>query len=177
MTKYTVKPGKTNFRPLEPWTPIHKAKGFEVEFTIRPGGWCSQEEWEGDNDWQDWWKLKGLTRCFSANNKQSALVGFRFGKDPGTYEVCGYLNDKDGGWKASPPVKIYAGKSNIITCVFEKGKAWYIGKGLNWSTPFDTPKLFRETGTYAGGADNGDGVYGGYATKEMNIDIEFKILK
>lgn len=177
MTRYTVKPGKTNFWPPESWVPIYKAQAFEVEFTIQPGGWCSQEEWEGDNDWWDWWKLKGLTRLFSANNKQTAFIGFRFGKSPETYEVCGYVNDKRGGWKASPPVIICSGESNIITCLFGGDKARYVGKGLNWETPFEVPKLLRETGTYAGGADNGDGVYGGYATKEMNIDIEFKIFK
>ena len=144
MTKYTVSPGKTNFRPLESWKPIWKPIGFEVDFTILPGGWCSEEDWEGDLDIEDWWKLKGLTHYLSVNNKLSAMVGFRFGKEPETYEYCGYVNDKNKGWKASKKVLIEAGKPQKVRCNFSRNKAWFTSDKLDWITDFDRHRWIQE---------------------------------
>lgn len=184
VTRYTVKPGKKNFRPIENPLPVFGAKGFEVYATFDRGGWCSIEDWNGDLDWYDWQKLKGLTRFFSPNNKQSAMFAFRFDKEPEHYQVAAYTNDEDGRFVASNYVTIEAQHDSIAAkCVFDsEGYAHYTastqgGEYINAKHRLKPFKLSRRIGTYAGGYDNAPGEFGGRAVKEMSIDITFEILK
>lgn len=182
MKTYTVKAGNTNFRPLENPLPVRKPTGFEISFIFLPGGWCSKEDWEGDNDWKDWQKLKGITHFFSGNTRRTVMFAFRFGERPETYEICAYTNDKKGNAKWYGSLIVDTGEQVSGWLKLEGGKAIYHlategGSYFDESHSFKLFKLCREVGTYAGGANNSPGPYGGKAVKDMSIKIKFDITK
>lgn len=193
MKTYTVKAGKTNFRPLENPFPVRNPKGFEISFMFLPGGWCSKEDYTYtdengnevfDKDWNDWQKLKGFTHFFSSNTKRTAILAFRFGEQPETYEVCAYINDKKGRplYDNDNTLIVEAneqasGTMQVINNVAVFNLATEGGGYYEEQHPFDLFKLCREVGTYAGGANNSPGPYGGQAAKDMSIRIDFKITK
>lgn len=190
-TTYTVKPGKANFRPLENPLPVFNPKGFEIVFKFLPGGWCSKDDYSFiddnsksvlDKDRDDLQKIKGITHFFSANNKRTAMFAFSFGDQPETYKLFAYTNDKKGNFKWSRPIIVESNEVVAGTCEFVDGKAVYNlategGLYLNESHDFKSFKIGREVGTYAGGANNSPGPFGGKAVKELSIDIDFNITK
>jgi hypothetical protein len=183
MVTYSIHPGQTNFRPLENPLPRFKVKGFTFSAKFLPGGWCSKEEWEGDADWFDWQKLKGITKFGSANNKQTAFIAFRFGVKPETYEITAYTNDSKAGWVVSKDIIIIeTGEVIAGSCDFKDNQAVYDiksegGEFLKESHTLKNFCIGREVGTFAGGANNSPGPFGGVAFKKMQIEIDFNILK
>lgn len=181
MQQYTIKKGQKNFRPYELPYPYWKPSGFEVQFKFHPGGWCSLADWDFDRDWYDWQKLAGLTRFFSANNKQSAMYAFRFGEEEETYELAAYLNDSAGQRIVSNPIVIRTGVYAQGFCSFENEnhvRFWARQEDesyLNFQHGFRRPKLMRRVGTYPGGRNNSEGPHGGRAVKAMQIELDFKI--
>ncbi len=176
MVTYSVHTGQTNFRPLENPLPRFNAKGFELEFLFHKGGWCSREEWGGDQDYYDWQKLKGLTGFFSLNNRNSAMFAFRYGEQEESYQIAPYTNFK-GRWKVSQEIIILAGQPVTVQAVFGKDKVTYYYGPLRVEHDFKRRLVMREIGTYAGGANNAPGPHGGQAFKDMKIDIDFKVTK
>jgi hypothetical protein len=184
-TTYTIKPGQSNFRPFENPLPVRKPKGFKVSGYFLPGGWCSKEEWEGDDDWGDWQKLKGITHFFSVNSHRTIMIAFRFGVEPGTYELTAYTNDKSyaKGWHSSGSVIVSEGEVFSFEAIFDgPRKVHYKGstEGGQYLDEVHTIRKFtlcREVGTFAGGDNNSPGPYGGKAVKEMSINLKFEIEK
>lgn len=183
-TTYTVQPGQTNFKPAEPIWPVFGVHGFKLKAKILPGGWCSREEWDGDGDWSDWWKLAGITYWLSRNNKRSAMIALRFGVEPETWDIAAYTNDKQHarGWAASAPLIINSGELLQAECnligncaqygvIGEQSHSIHVGHGIKG---FST---VRRIGTYAGGNNNSPGPFGGEATKPLSIEIDFQFLK
>ena len=179
-TKYTIYPGNKNFDPSEPIWPF-RASGFSIACRLTESCWWSPEDWEGDRDRADWNKLKGITYAFSANNKCSAMIAWRPGKLENVFEITAYTNDRHGGWTVTgTPVEVYAGE--VFYCsarVYDDAVRYeisYYGNINEYTHPFRRPwlKLYRETGTWIGGENNEPGPYGGRATQNMVMWIDFQ---
>ena len=183
MTEYTIAPGQSNFRPLENPAPIFMPSGFRVAFKFDPSCWYSLEDWEGDIDWYDINKLKGLTYFFSANNRCSALIGWRPAKAENTFEVMPYTNDRKGRFQFSPGILVYAGEmvyaESYIGPNHVEYRLKYYGVETSYKHDFNRPwlRVFREVGTSIGGANNSPGKYGGYATQDMKLWADFEVVR
>lgn len=191
MELYTVQKGKANFKPKESIWPKFGVSGFEVTGWFVPGGWASKEDYSYvnpkgdlvlDNDRQDWQKLKGLTYWLSRNNRRSLMFAFTYGDNPETYTVTAYTNDKKGGWYASGQHTLKSGEIFTGRCVMKGNYATYqfwVDGELRFTTKHDfkTMKSVREMGTFAGGANNSPGPFGGVAAKDMEIQLSFSILR
>ena len=185
MTRYVVKPGKTNFKPNEWILPKFGVKGFALEGKFIEGGWCSKEDYsyindDGekvvDRDISDWMKLRGLTYWLSRNNKQSIMFAFSYGEEPETYNVTAYTNDKKKGWFNSGLAIVKAGVTFQGGCEMKGDEAIYYFKIENKlvfevTHPFTNMRTVRDIGTYAGGANNSAGPFGGKAVKRLEIEL------
>lgn len=192
---YTVEKGQINFRPLESFWPVFQASGFTVEGEILPGGWSSKLDWSYedadtgeilvDKDRYDAQKIKGITHFFSPNNKRSLMLAFNLEDDTETYSLTAYTNDEKRTGKAflrSEKVPYVAGQRFKCICVMGRRKAKYqiyVDDELKLEVihPFKRARTVREVGTYAGGADNAAGPYGGEARKRMQMRLNFNITK
>ena len=178
-TTYTISPGQSNFRPLENPLPRFQ-RGFEIAVRFDESCWWSAEDWEGDQDRQDWNKLKGLAYYFGLNNHRSAMIAWRPSERENTFEVTAYTNNKRGGWKTTGnPVEVVAGEvfyasGNITGRLVEYSITSY-GRTSLYTHPWDKVWLnvYREVGTSIGGANNSPGPYGGEATQDMKMEIDF----
>lgn len=89
--------GYHDFKPNPSWFPKSKTR-YEVTFRFTKSMYYTKKEL-GD-DVSDINKLGGFTWFFNANNKDSALLGWR--PDQGTknfFEVFLYVNDRKGGFR------------------------------------------------------------------------------
>ena len=101
---YSVEIDKHDFLPNAlPW-PYFGAREYEFSIRFDSSAWWSIEDqdYHYGNDIYDWNKIGGLTNYFTANNKQSVLVGWRPSPDWMVMELAAYVNDKYGGFKAGP---------------------------------------------------------------------------
>ena len=184
MKKYTIRPGQTNWRPYENPLPRLWVKGFEVRFRFAPSCWWSQEDWQYDLDREDWNKLKGLTWYFSPNNKSSAMIAWRPAIEENIFEVTAYTNPERGRFQVTgTPVLIKAGEDGWARCQLGKREVDYTittPMGENdykhfWTRP--APGVWREVGTYQGGANNEPGPFGGATTQYMEMETQFRIIR
>lgn len=174
-TRYTIAPGQNNFRPLE--NPLPRlASGFELAARFAPSCWWPETP-ENRKDREDWNKLKGVTYFFGPNDRRSAMIAWRPGKLQGVIEVTAYTNDKRGGWLTTgKPVLVHVGEVFLASCYLNGREAHYAISSFGRTTtypphPWDAPwlKVFREVGTWIGGS--------GAAVQEMELEIDFKIIK
>lgn len=186
MIRYTIKAGKQNFKPREPIFP-RCAKGFEIKALLDKSCWWSSEDWQGDRDRQDWNKLAGITSAFSANNKRSAMIAWRPADVENTFLLTAYTNDRAGGFEAGmsgmSAIAVKAGERFRAQCYIaeelfrhEAEYKIFTTSGELWCNHrFDAPwlPLYRQVGTWMGGADNSPGPFGGAASKDMSIQIAF----
>lgn len=192
MKEYTIKPGRSNFRPMECILP-RLANGFEFEAMLRPSCWWSPEDWQGDRDRNDWNKLTGMTGAFGRNNARAALIAFRPADRPNTFLLTGYTNDKRTGWTFGNPAggieaiaveadrlitgsgKLggFAERSPYVEYRIQCGQELFITEH-----PFDPAwhGWYRQTGTSIGGANNSPGPFGGFATQHMSLLLKFKFV-
>lgn len=143
--------------------------------------WWSIDDWEGDRDYEDANKLKGLTHAFSLNNHTTAMLAWRPAHKLHTMEVAAYTNDKNGDWMIGPWKTIACGDKGIASCKFDQGVAKYSiilpHHEVDFVThPFPQCAMMREVGTSIGGADNSPGPYGGKATQAMKLYCDFRVL-
>ena len=181
MKTYSIKAGQTNFRPFEPIWPIWKPGGFEIAGRFLPGGWCSLEDWDNDKDWYDWQKLGGITNFFSGNATQTAMFAFAFNEAVETYKITPYTNPKRGRWVAGQAMIVDANETFALSCTFNKNTVYYNMTSEGNKSPQQSHELKRfwlgrRVGTYAGGANNSPGPFGGKTAKDMSIELEFKTL-
>lgn len=175
MITYQIKPGQKNFRPFENPLPRFGARGFELNFMIESGAWCSLEDWQGDRDYYDWQKLKGLTSYFSSNNRRTAMFAFRFGVEPETYQLVSYTN-YPGKRRGTGQILTFKADELVFTqAVFAAEEAIFYYGPHRMAHDFRAGYVMREVGTYPGGANNADGPHGGRALKAMTIKAEFTI--
>lgn len=175
MKTYTIRPGQWNFNPLESWFP-RRARGFMGSVIFDSSAWWSIDDWQGDRDIFDANKLKGLTCYFSANNYNSAMIAWRPGSKDNVFEVFAYTNYPGSEWKTGPIVKVEAGQKLHFQARIDRKQVAYNIEEKKITHPFRRCWFYREVGTSIGGADNSPGPYGGKATQEMKIYVNFKIL-
>ncbi len=175
MKDYVVEAGRQNFRPNESILPRIAAKGMEVYAVFDSSSWWSIDDWNGDRDYYDWNKLKGLTAYWSTNNRQTAMFAWRPDSTAYTIQVTAYTNDKKGGWTAGPPVRVRCGDlfTGIINWTSRKASYQYGEESVIHD--LRRPYVTRETGTWIGGGNNSEGPYGGQAHKEMKVSVETRI--
>lgn len=186
MIRYTIKAGKQNFKPREPIFP-RCAKGFEIKALLDESCWWSSEDWQGDRDRQDWNKLAGITSAFSANNKRSAMIAWRPADAPNTFLLTAYTNDKKGGWQHGrtglEAITVHAGETfkaevfiNEELLRYEADYRIITARGEFWCNhKFDKPlfNFYRRIGTWIGGANNSPGDFGGEASQDMSLELDF----
>jgi len=178
MKTYTIQPGQSNFRPLDiPW-PRFGVRAFEVRAMFQPSCYYSLSEWEGDDDWYDWNKLKGITEFWTPNNCRACMVAWRPDAKREWFQVAAYVNYPGTNVQVAHLGIIPAGvpfsvrvKMRGDEAVFE-----YDGDGIRKSIAlaYRRPWVCREVGTWIGGADNEPGQYGGKATKYMELLADVK---
>ena len=176
MITYQIKPGQKNFRPFENPLPRFGATGFELELIIEPGGWCSLDDWQGDRDYYDWQKVKGLTSYFSPNHCRTAMFAFRFGEQEETYQIAAYTNFPGKTRTVGPVLEVQAGEKVFAQAVLNRQEAIYYYGSHRVVHDFKRAWIMREVGTYAGGADNATGPFGGRAVKPLTLNLAFSIL-
>jgi hypothetical protein len=181
-TNYKIKKGEKNYSPMESWLPIFYPDGFEVYFRFNEG-WSSLEEWGGDKDWNDYQKLKGLTKYVTLNNYHSAIIAFNYNKEEDHYNIFPYVNYPGKEFKIEKNhIVVKKGEIGYAKVEIKKKKVLFTlkdahGTTLTFEYPFVKRMLVaRELGTYPGGGNNSEGPYGGAAFKDADIDIDFRIL-
>lgn len=180
--EYTIQPGQSNFRPVE--NPMPRwANGFKIEARLDESCWWSEEDWQYDKDRQDWNKLKGLTWYFSSNKRCSAMIVWRPGKLENVFEITAYTNDKRGNFTVTGnPVEVYAGENFQASAEFGRRAIQYnissFGRTSIYTHAWRRPwlRIYREVGTYVGGANNSPGQYGGQATQPMKMWAKFSLI-
>ena len=183
-TRYEIRAGQQNFQPKESIWPQFSVDGFQLAVRFPAESWVGLGEWEDDGDWYDWNKLKGVTDYFSPNNRNSALIAWRWGVAPNTFQLTAYTNQKDGSWTITgKPVTIYAGEVAYCQAITNRKNVYYeieyFGNTTEYNHKWKRPWLWvaREVGTWIGGENNSPGPYGGEAAKDMSIDIDFQLFK
>lgn len=175
MIQYTIQPKQQNFRPLEPILPFFNKKKFEVTFMFKENCYYSKEYWEGDGDWSDWNKLKGVSNLFTPNNVQAAMYAWRPAGTPDYIEVAPYVNDRNGDWIEGPGKLVRT--ETIRTFYIEwkdKNTVAFFYDGKYCEIELRRPWAMREIGTWIGGKNNAAGPYGGAATQRMDLFTNFK---
>lgn len=178
MTTYTIKPGQWNFRPLEPIRPRFVTKGFFGWAVFDESAWF---DWGDDRDILDWNKLKGLTSYFSPNNRHSAMIAWRPSPEMNLFEITGYTNypGKKAQHSGLKSLKAFAGEEIFFTCTINAFSVYYRiecgERQVEIEHKFWKRWIYREVGTSIGGANNSPGPYGGKATQNMKIDIDFNL--
>lgn len=176
LKEYNVKKGNQNFKPNESLWPVMNPKGFKLDAMIDSSCWYSLEDWNNDRDWFDYNKLKGITNYFTANNHTSALIAWRPHTEPYKFQIAAYTNYPKSGWTIGKPVTVAA--NTIFSCEADltKKKVTYSIQGQTTEHAFAKRIwMARRTGTWMGGANNSDGPYGGAASKDMKMWIEFDL--
>lgn len=181
--QYEIRAGQQNFKPLE--SPLPKwGKMVTIDAELDSSCFYSWRDWSFDRDWWDWNKLKGVTSFFGANNKTSAMVGWRPANIKG-FMLTPYVNDKKG--KAhyadgSDAFFIEVNQPFRVTIELQKNKAVYTFTAgdkaktytiSQWRRPWHG--IYREVGTWIGGANNEPGPYGGAATQDMKLLARMKL--
>jgi len=173
---YTIKPGQWNFRPLEPIRPRFGAKGFYGSVVFHESAWF---DWGDDKDEKDWNKLKGLTAYFGPNNRHSVIIGWRPTDEKNVFELTPYTNyPRSAATYEREGIKVRAGEEVFFECDINAFSADYViktdsGAILRATHNFWKRWIYREIGTSIGGANNSPGEFGGKATQEMKIEIDF----
>jgi hypothetical protein len=182
LTTYTIQAGEQNFKPLE--SPLPKVgRSFEITGIFDSTAYYSYASWSFDKDWFDWNKLKGVTCAASANNKSTVMVGFRPSNIDGFMVVTPYINDRKERAKYEP-----LGSGFVVECnkkfkvkinIYSKQTQFIFEQGNNkrsYTYKFKRPffPIWREVGTWMGGANNEPGRFGGYATQYMEIQARLK---
>lgn len=169
LTYYKIEPGEQNFTPNENPMPRSGNK-WTVALEFNPNCYWPIDDWEGDLDYLDWNKGKGVTGYFSANNNNTAMIAWRPAKDsPGFIEIAAYTNDRSGGLEVTPLGKIFHGVNASVDIYTYSRSVHYVYMGKEVRHDFDGAWLYRETGTWIGGANNSPGKYGGEATQTMGM--------
>ena len=188
MKTYSIKKGRTAFRPMACQLPALIYSGFSFTATLDSSCWFSADDVGGDKDRADWLKLTGITSAFSLNNKRSALIAFRPTDVPDVFAITAYTNDSKGGWKiGGPGFKIatvkageeFSGRMRFEQYLFTNAVSYYIDTPSGTFTAthdFDTPWhcLYREITPWWGGANNSPGPYGGAAPKDATLQLDFR---
>ena len=178
MKKYTIQPGQQNFKPLDSFWPRFNVKKFTVLARFAPSCYYSLQDWEGDRDWYDWNKLKGVTDFFSANNSRSCMVAWRPHVSDNHIEISAYVNYPGSEIKVQPLGVIECGKIFEVTVRMRGDESEFsYSDGETETTAFLRYRrawVSREVGTWVGGAGNAEGPYGGAATQYMELEAEVK---
>lgn len=188
MTKYTITEGKQNFKPIDNPFP-RRAKEFQVIARLTESCYYSFEDWDQDQDWNDWNKLKGLSWFFSDNAYDSALIGWRPGEAKNTFQISPYTRNGKESHQALSRDKAIVVKADetfkVTVKIYRKvvhydietadGDHHYVTHNLKRKKP----RWYREMGTWIGGANNdAEGKpYGGKATKDMTLYAKLRIIK
>lgn len=185
MKQYTILPGRQNFAPAEPVWP-RLGPGFRFRAVFHHSCYWSWADWGYDRDWYDWNKLAGLTWFFTPNNHTSALVAWRPGNVKGKIQVAPYVNYPGAAWTVGDTLtvdtgadenapellgNVYVGRRGIIY------RLWYGDESLKQEIPFKRPWpwISRQVGTWIGGGNDKEGPYGGEATQEMKLWLDFSM--
>jgi|GEM_PF-6879906 len=176
LKEYNIKQGKQNFSPTESIWPIYRPKGFDLVAVLDSSCWYSQEDWtyDVDGDWYDWNKLKGITNYFTPNNHTSALIAWRPDTIPYHFQIAPYTNYPKATWTVGDPVVVAANMPINCSADFSKRKVEYTIQDQETTHGFARRIWFgRETGTWMGGANNSEGPFGGPASKDMWLWVDF----
>jgi hypothetical protein len=99
--KQTIRPGSHDFRPNAfPW-PITGDFDLVLKIDFHENCWFPPDSTPCGRSWN---KAGGLTQFFSLNNHNSLLLAWRPADEAALLEVCMYVNDAEGGWRASAPL-------------------------------------------------------------------------
>ena len=177
--RYEIKKGQQNFSPKESWNPIYRPKGFRLTAVLDESCYYSNEDWtlNFDRDWNDWNKLKGVTNYFTLNNHTSALIAWRPDEKKNHFQFVAYTNFPKTNWIVGEPVIVEAGQEFSAEGILSRRRVNYTIQGQKTEHPFARRLWFgRETGTWIGGANNSEGPFGGEASQDMKMWINFEIL-
>jgi hypothetical protein len=192
MKQYTFTAGKHNAKPIDPVWPRVWPKGFRGSFILDKSCYFSYENWEKDTDWFDWnFKIAGMSAYFSANNKRSAIITARPAFEQDMFLVTAYTNDKKGGFKTGTDTQklgvlgFAAGEKVEYECKLTAGNLltthllYTLRTGnqeIYISHQFDVPwhGVYRQIGSWFGGADSNRNGIGGVPTKDMKYQAEFQ---
>ena len=177
--QYDIKEGQQNFSPKESFWPIYRPKGFRLTAILDESCWYSKEDWtlDYDKDWHDYNKLKGVTNYFTLNNHTSALIAWRPNKEPYHFDIAAYTNFPKTNWIIGEPVIVEAGQEFSAEGLLSRRKVSYTIQGEKTEHSFAKRLWFgRETGTWIGGANNSEGPFGGEASQDMKMWIQFNML-
>lgn len=178
MKEYTVQKDNHDFKPNDQRFFSWKSK-VKVRFSLTQSMWFSREDpdYQGGNDVFDWNKIAGVTGFFSSNSTNALMFAWRPAEElEGTFEIAGYVNDKDGA---------HSGETILFATVgteYEGEAVWsgdyavfklrevgedefsFVSMPLNrlpWYKRF-----YREIGPWFGGNQK--------AHKEMKLNLEIK---
>jgi len=194
MTEYAFEKGKHNAKPNQSICPRFGVRGFTGRFKLDLSCWFGKDEWKGDSDYYDWnFKVMGISSYFSANNRTSAIIAARPIDEPGKFIVTGYTNDGKGRFRTGQhteaigvlvveaeqevEVDVRLSKGNFFRpdrVQYElKTDANSIYIEHQFRIPFH--RIFREIGSWFGGADSNNNGIGGVPHKDMHYQAQMKV--
>ena len=194
--EYNIRKGEKNFTPSEPWLP-GLAKGFEFWVAFHHSCYFSWADREFDGDWKDVMKLRMLTLAYTPNNHLSYGAGFMPANGFGYILTTPYTNYPGTDFQTRredsvkvktvgtlPEAQLEAGSMAYGRVTRNSRKVFYHfecgNEELNVSHDFRLkwwqPWISRLTGTWAGGANNSPGRYGGEASQDMKLWLNFNTI-
>jgi hypothetical protein len=146
LTRYTVRAGRHNFRPLMPVIPMRRVRGFAVEFVFGEACWYDIKK-VGDH----WNKLMGVTSALTWNDHNACMAAWRPMPELGLFSVAGYVNwpGKEKSWRVLGEIE--AGESGRVECRFSAGAGWFKMGDMTHALDFVPAKCIRQVGMYFGG--------------------------
>jgi len=184
-TRHAVRVGRSLFWPRPSYWPL-RAKEIVVQLVLEESAWWGLEEWEYDRDYYDWNKGAGVTSALWWNNYNAAFIGWRpLDRQPGTFEVCSYINDHRGNWKAGEITTVKAHQAVLMKVLLIHRNQIFTelitdGVRIQHSAPWRRPwyNLYRWSGLSIGGSDSTDSRhYGGRAHRTMRLWSKYDITR
>jgi len=195
--EYNIRAGERNFSPMEPFWP-GLARQFEFWVAFHHSCYYSKEDWtlDYDMDWHDVNKLAMLTLAYTPNNHLSYGAGFMPGNISREILVTPYTNYPGSNFvtrrtdslpvqtagsleEAQAAEKVLYGRvtrnSRAVHYTFERGEA-RLETSHPFRTPWYMPWVSRRAGTWMGGKNNAPGPYGGKASQDMKLWLEFNTI-
>lgn len=181
---YEIQPCQQNFNPLE--SPLPKfGTRFDITAILDSTCFYSYSDWKFDRDWFDWNKLKGVTAAFSANNRNTVMVGWRPSNIDNFMVLTPYINTRKGKAKFEDRSSGFVVECNkpftVDIRIYSRQTQFTFKQGdierkytYRFKRPF--PTIWREVGTWIGGENNDPygQPFGGAATQYMKIEARIK---
>ena len=197
MQIYTIKKGRTDWRPRDPFRIFCNFEELIWEMipdTSMQFHYADPITTNIDRDWKDWKKIGGISLAdpfvnlinLFVKSRDSIQLGWRWNVDLQVHEFAVYVNEK-GKFKAyESPLQVLrceAGTRVGMRIRREGKRIYYVALYLIQLGPDSVNEfkikarkhfnLFSYSGIWYGGKNNSSGPWGGKAPKDMRIQLSF----